>query len=105
MQVKMRAYCHVRVGKTETIPSSQGLRSGTLLGGNCLVQSKTLLTRQNKGNRDLERDFLSHSLFSRLIAPTLRSSCRNGIKLQHDEPTFPKQIDKLNSYTWREQSY
>ena len=90
MQAKMRAYCHVRVGKTETIPSSQGLRSGTLLGGNCLVQSKTYAPTKN---RDLE------------IAPTLRSSCRNGIKLQHDEPTFPKQIDKLNSYTWREQSY
>ena len=54
MQVKMRAYCHVRVGKTETIPSSQGLRSGALLGGNCLVQSKTYAPTKN---RDLERDF------------------------------------------------
>ena len=66
------------------------------------------------GNRDLERDFLSHSLFSRLIAPTLRSGISiafavhsvdrsfdgvgTGIKLQHDEPTFPKQIDRLSSY-------
>ena len=50
---------------------------------NCLVQSKTYAPT---GNRDLE------------IAPTLRSWIETGIKLQHDEPTFPNQIDRLNSY-------
>ena len=75
--------------------------------GNCLVQSRTYAPT---GNRDLERDFLSHSLFSRLIAPTLRSGISialairsldgvgTGFKLRHDEPTFPNQIDRLNSY-------
>ncbi len=75
--------------------------------GNCLVQSGTYAPT---GNRDLERDFLSHSLFSRLIAPTLRSGISialairsldgvgTGFKLRHDEPTFPNQIDRLNSY-------
>ena len=46
---------------------------------NCLVQPRTYA---QTGNRDLERDFLSHSLFSRLIAPTLRSWVGTGIKLQ-----------------------
>ena len=62
---------------------------------NCLVQSRTYAPT---GNRDLE------------IAPTLRSGISialtirsldgvgTGIKLQHDKPTFPKQIDRLNSY-------
>ncbi len=63
--------------------------------GNCLVQSRTYAPT---GNRDLE------------IAPTLRSGISialairsldgvgTGFKLRHDEPTFPNQIDRLNSY-------
>ena len=49
----------------------------------CLVQSRTYAPT---GNRDLE------------IAPTLRSWVGTGIKLRYEEPTFPKQIDRLNSY-------
>ena len=65
------------------------------IDGNCLVQSRTYAPT---GNRDLE---IAPTLSSGIsIALTIRSldGVGTGIKLQHDEPTYPKQIDRLNSY-------
>ena len=58
--------------------------------GNCLVQPT--------GNRDLEKISIAF-LIQSVDLLHFAHGVGTRIKLQHDEPTFPKQIDRLNSYT------
>ena len=61
---------------------------------NRLVQSRTYAPT---GNRDLEKISIAF-LIQSVDLLHYAYGVGTGIKLEHDEPTFPKQIDRLNSF-------
>ena len=69
--------------------------AGLFCKSNCLVQSRTYAPT---GNRDLERDFLSHSLFSRLIAPTLRSGISIAVTIRSFDPSLSTRLIAIHSF-------